>query len=424
MRNRLAGLAVLAALSTFAWSTVATGQGEWPRFRGPNGAGTGVAPGVASVWTTANYQWTVDLGGVGHGSPVVWGDRIFLTSGDAASGKSELVAVDARTGTVLWRREQPGGERHLHAANSYASTTPAVDVSGIYLSGATPDGFYVVGYSHEGVEKWRRAMGSYECSHGFASSPIVVAGIVCIVDDQLGESAIVALDPQTGKDVWRTSRPVSDKAAYSTPCVIDIAGKPAIVTLSKAAGIAAYDAGTGKQLWHLADVFPARCVSSPVVGDGLVFGACGSGGGGKLMLAVPVGQAAPKQEAYRLARRVPYVPTPLIANGLMYLWHDRGTVACVKVATGETLWQERIGGNYFSSPVALGDAVLAVSNDGEVVILAGGADGGRVIARNDLSEPSQATPAIAHGKLYVRTVSKLHCIAGVATSRSVTPATN
>ncbi|MEN1678581.1 MAG: PQQ-binding-like beta-propeller repeat protein [Planctomycetota bacterium] len=398
---------------------------EWPRFRGPDAAGEGAAPGLASEWTDASYLWQTELGGVGHGSPVLGGGKVFATTGDPATGESELVALDAATGAEEWRRRQPGGERHLHAMNSYASTTPALDDERVYLTGATPDGVYCAAYSHAGEELWRRPLGPYISSHGFACSPVVDEGIVYLADDHTQESSIIALDAATGEIAWRAERPAGDKSAYATPLLTTAGGRRVLVTQSKAAGMAGLDPATGESLWRLPEVFPARCVSSPVQAEGdggvLVLGACGGGGGGKQLVAVRLDGGTPT-EAYRMRRSVPYVPTPLVIGELLVLWHDRGTLAAADAATGKVLWEERIGGKFFASPVSLGGGVvLNVSNAGEAVLARIDAAGCEVLARNDLGEPTHASPAVAGGRLYLRTESKLLCLAGTQTAAGQGP---
>lgn len=414
---------VIATVFAACFAAAVYGEGDWPRFRGPNGAGAGVAPGVAGEWSSTSYQWRAELGGVGHGSPVVAGGKVFVTTGEPATGESELIALSAATGAEQWRRRQPGGERHLHAANSYASTTPALDDERVYLTGATPAGVYCAAYSHAGEELWRRSLGQYVSSHGFASSPVVEGGLVYVADDDKEASSILALNAKTGDTVWQAERPSGNKSAYATPVLARSDDRPVLITQSKAAGIEGMDPATGQSLWRLPDVLPARCVSSPVVVAGsLVLGACGSGGGGKHLVAVRLNGTG-ASEAYRMQRGVPYVPTPVVLGDLLVLWHDGGTLSAAIAETGEPLWKKRIGGKFFASPVSLGGGVVVnVSTAGEAVVVQVDATGCEVIARNDLGEPTHASPAVADGRLYLRTESKLVCISGSRTAAGQAPA--
>lgn len=405
-----------ACLLAFATALVhADETANWPRFRGPNGAGLGTATGVAGEWTAANELWSAELPGPGHGSPVVWDDRLYLLAADPARQECVLLAFDAHTGRELWRHGNPAGDYPMHAANTVASTTPAVDAERVCVTWATADNYWVAAYTHAGQELWKQAVGPFVSSHGFACSPTLVGDIVCVTDDQQEESWVIGLDADTGKERWRTPRP-SGKAAYASPCVASIAGRQAIITQSTAAGMAAFDVATGKELWRLPDVFPERCVSSPLLVKNMVLGACGGGGNGKHLVAVELeahqSESSQPRERFRIEKSVPYVPTPLVVGDLMILWHDRGTVAGMDLATGEKLWEERIGGKFFSSPISVGDAVLAVSNDGEVVSISVTRQGCEVLARNDLGAPTQATPAIAHDRVYFRTEERVLAIGG------------
>lgn len=378
---------------------------DWPRFRGPNGQGLGQAS-VPAKWEPANYRWTADLGGRGHGSPIVWDGQVYLTA--AKGEQAELICLDAVTGKNLWRRPLPSGPSHKHASNSDASTTPVAGDEGVFVSTYDGKNVTITALTHDGKRLWQTPLGDYQSSHGFGSSPVLVEGLLVIADDQQADSSVIALDAANGQEAWRTKRP-SGKAAYATPCVVRWQGRPTLITQSMAGGMAGLDVKTGQQKWALPELFPARCVSSPLLIGDIVIGICGGGGSGKQLVAVDLAQQPP-QEAYRLNKGLPYVPTPTVVDNRLYLWHDGGRIQCVDATTGQKLWQERIGGKFFGSAVAWEDKLLAVSMEGEAVVIRTGEDF-EILARNDLGEPSEATPAIADGCLFVRTESKLHCIA-------------
>jgi outer membrane protein assembly factor BamB len=184
-----------------------------------------------------------------------------------------------------------------------------------------------------------------------------------------------------------------------------------LLTLSTASGLTAIDAGNGQVVWQgLAEAVPLRCVSSPIVAGGLVFISSGVGGNGKFLVAArPGSDGNPPTEAYRLQQSIPNVPTPVVAGDLLFLWHDRGYVSCYDVSSGERHFLERVGGNFHSSPVRIGDRIFCASREGEMVVLAADREF-KVLARNALDEPCHATPAVAHNRLYVRTESTLLCI--------------
>ena len=390
----------------------ARGENEnWDRFRGPNGAGQSDASGIPTKWTTQNILWRQPLPGVGHSSPVVWDDRLFVMSGDPATGQQILLAINAHTGAPLWQRRFDSATYSMHQFNSYASSTPAVDDKQVYAMWLDDGRIKLAALTHDGDQVWSCDAGPFGEKHGFGKSTIVVHDLVVVATDSEAESAIVAFDRANGKVRWRVPRP-SGTAAFASPCLFDSsAQQKLLLTLSTAAGLTAIDAGSRHVAWQgLAEAVPLRCVSSPIVAGGLVFISSGVGGNGKFLVAARPGSAeSPPTEAYRLQQSIPNVPTPVVAGDLLFLWHDRGYVSCYDVSTGERHFLERVGGNFHSSPVRIGDRIFCASREGEMVVLAADREF-KVLARNTLDEPCHATPAVAHNRLYVRTESTLLCI--------------
>lgn len=401
MQHFLLLMSMLLALP--AWA------GEWPRFRGPNGSGVAPALEVPNEWSEDDYAWRVNLPGVGHSSPVVHHDLVYITSGNAEAGEVHLDAYYLETGERQWRGTLPAGGYSMHASNAVASSTPAVDDHHVYLSYCSDEGAHLVAFSHAGEEVWRTNLGEYAAQHGFGSSPMVVGDVLCLEGDNTQGGYLVGLETSNGDERWRVERPAG-KETYSTPAVLSLpSGKQALVVTSMTAGLRAIDPETGNELWQRSDAMPARTVSSPITAGDLVLAACGGGGTGKQLVAVRLSDAGQPDEAYTLTKNVPYVPTAVASDDLLFLWHDRGTVACVELATGEQLWNKRVGGKFFGSPILIGDRLLAVSMDGEAVMLAAGPEF-EVLGRTDLGEGTEATPAVADGHLLVRTESKLWCL--------------
>jgi len=405
-------LVVAVTAAAPAGALRAADSDNWPRFRGPNGAGLADAPDVPAQWTEKDYRWKVALPGGGHSSPVVWGDKVFLTSGLNESGTRIVLCLSAADGNTLWQRQFDSNTCRQNDLNSYATTTPAVDKDYVFLCWAIPQKYTVLALSHDGNEVWRRDLGPFLSQHGHGASPIVVDDLVVLPNDQDGNSFLIALDRKTGQTRWQTPRN-SVRAAYSTACVYRPDNGPAeIIFTSSAHGVTSLDPRTGKVNWELTDAFPKRVVASPVVGAGLIFGQCGEGGAGMHVVAVRPGAAgAAPQVAWKLTRSAPYVPMPLVKGDLAFLWSDTGTVTCVRAATGEEVWREKVGANFYGSPVCVGDRLYCISTKGEVVVLAAG-DKYRLLARNPLGEKSHATPAVAGGRMYLRTWSHLVCIGG------------
>jgi outer membrane protein assembly factor BamB len=378
---------------------------EWTRFRGPNGTGLAPALDIPSTWTADDFAWTADLPGGGHSSPVVWGNRIFLAAADESTQTRFALCLDAETGQQLWSREYPFQLHDRHKFNSFASATPAVDEERVYFCWSTPAEYTLFALDHRGRDVWTHSVGAYDSQHSCGTSPIVYQDLVVLGNDQDGPSSLVAVDRRTGDIRWQVPRKTA-KVAYSTPCVYEPPGRsPELIFNSGAHGISGIDPTDGQTLWEI-NVFDKRSVSSPIVAAGLVFGSCGSGAGGNYVVAVrPGGDSAGAQPelAYKIDDQAPYVPTPLAKDDLVFLWSDNGVVSCRRAATSELLWRHRVGGNFFSSPICAGDVLIGVSTEAEVVLLRAGPEF-EELGRNQLGDTlCHATPAVAGGKLLVRT---------------------
>ncbi len=404
-------------LSSFLYSSLCMfASGEWTRFRGPNG--TGVAEGntrqIPTEWKNDDVRWSVDLPGKGHSSPVVWGDRIFLTSADKDRGVHMNLCLSVKDGKILWSRESEFSDYRIHGFNSFASTTPAVTEDRVYFFESTPAGQTLKAYDHDGELKWSRDFSVKISEHGNGVSPMVYRDKVILSNEQEGGSFLIALDQNTGETVWKTRRD-NAKASFATPCVYTPEGQAdQLVFVSMAHGITGVDPENGKVLWEADDLFDKRTVSSPVVAGDYIIGTCGSGGGGNYLVAVKPSKTETGFEAqmeFRVRRAAPYVPTPIYKNDRLYLWNDGGIVSCIDTKTGETLWSERVGGRYFGSPILLDDRILCVSDTGEAVWVAA-ADEFKILGRVQLPEGSNATPAFVNGTLYLRTESGLISVGG------------
>jgi len=406
-------------ISTFILSLALTscccsfGQ-EWPRFRGPNGAGVSEATTIPVRWTTEDYRWRVKLPGIGYSSPVVWGDRVVVTSALEEDATQIIRCLRTFDGGLIWKRHFESTTHPKHQFNCYASSTPALDADHVYYTFATPEKYTVMALDRQkGREVWRRDLGPFAAEHGFGASPMLVDDLVIVPDEQDGESSVVALDRTTGETRWESKRR-SVKAAYSTPCIyLPDEGPPQLIVNSWAHGISSLDPRSGELNWEQA-VFQHRVVGSPAIAAGLIFGCCGTGGVGRQMIAVRPGNPATGVEseiAYEVKGSLPYVCTPVAYGDLLFAWFDRGVVTCLDAPTGEIIWRERVGGDYFGSPVRVADRLYCISREGEMVVLAASREF-KELARIDLEERSNSTPAIADGVMYIRTVSHLMAIGG------------
>ena len=385
---------------------------EWTRFRGPNGTGHAAVPMSFSGLSEKQVVWRKSLPGRGHSSPVAWGDRIILTAADRRAGTYTVLCVDARDSDILWRRDFPIGSFSIHRYNSLASSTAAVDEAMVYVSWGSGARLHLAALDHQGEPIWRRDLGVYRSQHGPGTSPILFENAVIMANEHQDRGHVIALDRKTGETLWKTPRGSAEKTAYSTPCLAsDPSGNPMLLVNSQANGMGALDPRTGALLWQYPDAFDKRSCSSPLMAGGLVFGSCGSGGGGNYVVALrpPDGRERIRAEvAYEIRRSAPYVPTPLELGGRLFLWSDSGILSCVAPGTGEVYWSERLPGfgKYFGSPVAAGDEIVAVSDAGTIHVVSG-KGGFRSLGRFDLDETCHATPAILGGHMYVRTVGTL-----------------
>jgi len=396
---------------------VSTARSEnWPRFRGPNGQGISNAKTVPSRWSEQDFNWKVELPGQGHSSPVVWGDRVFVTCAREKEARGFAVCVNAADGSELWRREHDLGKYRKNGLNSYAAATPAADAERLYVLWPGADETSLLALTHKGEPLWSIKLPGSHARHGLGGSPIVSGELVVVAHEQDENrdnvaSVWLAVEGKSGEIRWRYEHPENTQASYSTPCVYrDQRGEEELVFTSNSHGIAALDPGTGKLLWQTSSALPARVVSSPVLGDGTVIATCGRGGRGvRLAVVKPSveGRAYAAPEVYGLdSRIVPYVPTSVVYDGLLFTFHDGGTVSCLRSGTGEVLWSEKPAGRFYGSPVCVNGVLYCITIDGDVVVLEASARYKR-LAVNPLGQKSHATPAVAAGRMYLRTLSHL-----------------
>jgi outer membrane protein assembly factor BamB len=395
---------------------------EWTRFRGPNGTGVSNTKTIPTKLSDGDINWKVELPGSGHSSPVLWGERIFITTTGDGSGGLSLLCLSAKDGAQIWRKDFPLTPFARHKFNSFASATPAVDGERVYVVWNEPEHYKLAAVDHSGKQLWERDFGAFVSQHGSGVSPVVYKGKVILGNEQddakqvpngtrSGDSFIVAVDAKTGSTVWQTPR-TSAVVAYSTPCVYEPKNdKPSLIFNSQAHGVYAVDPDNGKVIWEYEKAFDKRTVSSPIIAGDIIYGSCGQGGGGTFVTAVKVGKDHKPELAYQLKKSAPYVPTGVAAGDLIWFWADSGIVTCLHVPTGEVRYQERAGGNFFGSPVWVDGRLFCVSTSGEVVVLEA-SDKFNVLHRFALNELCHTTPAVSLGRMFIRTEKHLLSIGG------------
>ncbi len=403
---------VAVAMTSLAW-----GQ-EWTRFRGPNGSGISDAKTIPTSWTEKDYHWKTELPASGHSSPVIWNDKIFLTGADDASAERKVFAVST-SGKLLWTQSYTSAVHKRHKLNSFASPTATCDADLVYYSWSAPEELTLLAMTHDGKEKWKRNLGPYVSQHSAGVSPILYENLVVLVNCQDkeggGQSSVVAVDKKTGETVWQLPCE-STFVPYSTPCIRkNSEGKDELILNQSNLGMKAVDPLSGKVVWEIPALINKRSVSSPVItAGGLITITCGSGGGGNFLVAVHPKDAADPMGgtvAYKVDKVGPYVPTPLAKGDWLFMIADNGIATCVNAKTGDVVWQKRVGGTYYGSMICINDKLYCPTADGEIVVLAA-SDNYELIARNPLGETMHSTPAVAGGRLYLRTLNHLICIGG------------
>ena len=364
------------------------------------------------TWQESDYRFQIDLPGTGNSSPVIWQQKLFVTAADVKQAQRYLLCYSTATGKLLWQKTFPFHVEKKHAKNSFASNTPACDAQRVYTIWQSQQESQLLAFDHEGKELWKFDLGPFDSGHGGGTSPIVVGDLVVVNNNQEGQdSFLAAIHAGTGELAWKVPR-ARIKATYSTPCVFrSAAGNDELIFSSWHEGVTSVDPATGKINWEL-EVFERdqekRAIGSPIVAGDLVLANCGFAGGKRFLVALrPKGKET--VEEYRLDRMVNHQPTAILARDLLFMWNDQGVVTCVRAKSGETVWQKRVGGNYAGSPVCVGNALYAMSQDGEAVVLSA-SDTFAELGRMKLPSGSSATPAVGDGLLWLRVENKLFAL--------------
>jgi outer membrane protein assembly factor BamB len=415
---------------------------QWPQFRGPGSMGVAESAKPPDSWsTTQNVRWKTTIPGHGWSSPIVWGDRIFVTSvipagetetprkglyfgGERDAPKVEhrwmVYAIDWATGKIVWEREAHRGlppQRHLK--NTYASETPVTDGERVYVAFGNLGLF---AYDFSGTLVWSERFGPFKTHNGWgtAQSPVLHKGRLYFVHDTDERSFLWALDARTGKTVWRVDR--QEVSAWATPYVWEHAGRTEIVT-SATGAIRSYDL-EGKPLWQLGPMssiaiptpfskFGLLYVTSGYVGDQVrpVY-AIRPGASGDISLAR--GETSNASIAWSLPQGGPYNPSPIIYGDYYYTLFDRGFFTCHDARTGKEIYTkvrlDPTASGFTSSPWAHNGKLFAMSEDGTTYVIQAGPEF-KVIGQNVLDEFTMATPAIDRDSLIIRTASALYRIA-------------
>lgn len=404
---------------------------DWPRFRGPSGQGISSEKGLPLRWSASeNVAWKTPVPGEGWSSPVVSGNRVFLTAALDRGADCRVLCFDARDGRLLWNAKVFDQEpSRKEPRNSHATPTPVADGRRVY---AVFGGGGIAALDFEGNVAWVFREIRHYSRHGLGASPALHRGLLVMPydgsnrvdapgrypdntpEERLGwqlpwdKSFVLALDAETGKERWRTFRGLS-RIAHVTPLVLEIDGKEQIVSPAGDV-IQAFDPADGRLLWTVRS--PGEgVVPSPAAGAGLLFTA--SGFDGTSLRAVRLGGARGDATATHIAwehkKNVPAVPSLLYSDPWLFAVRDNGIVSCMEGRTGNGVWQQRAGKNFSASPVLAEGRIYLLEDSGETAVIEAGGEF-REIARNRLADgegPVQASMAVSGGRLFIRTARNL-----------------
>ena len=396
---------------------------NWPQFRGPNAQGVSSVANLPTEWgKDKNIAWKTAIPGDGWSSPIVWGERVFLTAATNDNKECRVYAIDLATGKILWDKhvfDQATLQRH--PKNSYATPTPVTDGETVYA--VFSDGSFVA-LDFEGNVKWTNRDLNYYSHHGLGPSPILyedilifpvnpssrVEPVVAGWQRPWDQSFLLALDKNTGEERWREKRGMS-RISHASPIVIQVEGKDQILS---AAGdvIQGFDPDTGELIWTVRSN-GEPCVPTPALGDGLIYTAPTGGDPIRAIRLDGKGDCTDTHIAWEQRRNAPLIASFLYVKPCLYSVTDSGTFSCLDATTGEFLWQQRVGGTVSASPLYADGKIYVLSEQGETTVLKlsdNPKNAAEVLAKNNLEEDAQASIAIAGNRLLIRTSSHLWCV--------------
>jgi outer membrane protein assembly factor BamB len=386
------------------------GAKYWSRWRGPSGQGLVSGTGYPDKWSaTENVLWKTPVPGNGNSSPIVWGDRIFLTTAAENGRRLSLLAFRRSDGSRLWETVAPEGRAEfVHQKNGHASGTPVTDGKLIFVSFGSRG---LMAFDVDGKFVWRQDLGAIDNYWGTAGSPLLYKDRVILYQDQRGESFIAAFDAATGRQLWKTRRNAS--VGWGTPVAIHVANRDEIIVNGQSA-VVAYDPETGRELWRVGGT-TIEVIPTVVVGHGLIFSASGRAGPTLAIRPGGQGDVTKSHLVWTSPRGSPFVPSPVLYGDQLYMVNDMTSIATsFDAASGRTVWQDRLGvaqrEGFSASPVALEGKVFFTNDNGETFVLRADAKF-NLLHVNNIGEPTLASPALVDGRWYIRTARNLFAIA-------------
>lgn len=403
---------VLLAASLASLGQMARAE-DWPGWRGPRGDGTSAEKQVPLQWDAAKGEgvaWSAEIPGEGHSSPIVLGKRVFVTLAMPATEERLLLCLDRDSGKELWRRTVLTSVlERKHRENSYASSTPATDGKRVFVSFLDGENAVLAAYDLEGKQQWVVKPGVFHSQHGFSSSPVVFEDKVIVNGDHDGDAWIAALSREDGHTIWKIDRENKTRS-YCTPIIRDLAGRTQMI-LSGSKCVASYDPRNGQRHWII-DGPTEQFVASIVYNakHDMLF-MTGGFPAHHILGIKPDGQGnvTDTKIVWRTNKGVSYVPSPISEGDYFLVVSDGGVASCFHAATGEMYWQERVGPHAHSSIVSANGLVYFTTDDGTTTVVKPGPTF-QVVAKNALGEPTESSPAISDGHVFLRGAKHLYCL--------------
>ncbi len=404
-------LTVMATIALAAQTALAD---DWTGWRGSERNAVSRESDVPLRWSaTEGIRWRTAVPGAGISSPIIHGDRVFLSSsGGQRQQDLELICLSTSDGNERWRCRFWGTAptRHHATKSSMASPTPVTDGERVFVFYGTGDLFAV---DVDGGLLWHRSLaseyGSFENRFAASSSPVLHGDQVILQCDHFADSYLIAVDRRTGATRWKVERPET-WLSWSSPGIVPVPRSDRHELIVAAAKkLDAFDPLSGKKLWTLRGM-RRECIPTPVFGNGLIYAVSGPSGPTLAIRPGGRGDVTDSHVVWRNTRGSPYVPSAILVDDLYYLVDDKGIATCLDAKTGERVWQKRLSGKYTASPVSAAGRVYFTDEDGTTIVIRAGVRGYEELARNELGQPVYASAAIAGGVIYVRTSTRLWAI--------------
>ena len=399
--------------------------GNWPAWRGAEGDGVTRESDLPLNWSqTQNVAWKAPLPGAGNSTPIVWGERIFLTCASDKGAKRSVLCFNRSDGKLLWRRDTTfPGQEPTHEANPYCSSSPVTDGKRVY---AWLGSAGAAAYDLDGKPGWQTDLGPFRHIWGNASSPILYGDALILLCGPGPRAFLTALDTETGQPRWKQELPEAAgkdqeqwKGSWSSPVLRSIEGGRSELVIALPGHVAGFDPETGKEIWRCRGL-GVLVYANPLIGKDVIVAMSGYGGPALGMRLPKAGESGDLTQSHRLwviEKNPQRVGSGVVAGDFGYILNEPGIAECFELATGKQVWKQRVAGSSWGSMVLAGERLYVTDQEGTTVILRA-TPKFELLARNSLGERTRASVAVSDGQLFIRTYENLYCI-GKRTGRQV-----